>query len=58
MELKKLVVDCKRAINRLHGYIEYNKIDIKCEIDLEQIREWFLIMQGYAECMEEHEIIK
>ena len=56
-ELRKFVIGCKNAIAALAGYIEYNKIRIPVEIGLDEIREWFLVMQGYAECMEEHDLM-
>lgn len=56
MELYKLVVDCKNAITQLINHIHYNDIDFPFEISLDEIREWFLVAQGYAECMEKHRL--
>ena len=37
------------------GYIDHYEIDIPLEFDLYEMREWFLVMQGYAKCLEDVE---
>ena len=52
-ELRKLIIECKNAVTSLAGCIEYYEIDIPLEFDLYEMREWFLVMQGYAKCLED-----
>ena len=55
-ELKKLVFDCEKAIRQLASHVEHYKIDFPIEINLDQIREWFLVMEGYVLCLEKHKL--
>ena len=54
-ELRKLIIECKNAVTCLAGCIEHYEIDIPLEFDLYEMREWFLVMQGYAKCLEDME---
>ena len=58
MELVKLVIRCRRALEMLDGYLEHNEIDMPFEFCPSQIREWFLVAQGFAECIEKFELAK
>jgi len=56
-ELLKLVIACKRAISNLDSYIRHYKVELPVAFAMPEMREWFLVMQGYAECLTKYNLV-
>jgi len=54
-ELKQFIRNSKKALTNLIACIEHHDIDIPTDYDLMLVREMFVYMEGYAECLEKQE---
>jgi len=55
-ELSQLIRIGKKTVNQILSWLEFHKVEIPVILDLEHIREVFIFMNGFVDCLERYDI--